>query len=219
MFGWLTNVFRSLLGGGAAASAASVQNALNTIAATFRTVYTYWHTVAGHAINGWQQLTRTLLWLTRDVGSFMREQSFLDYRIVKVYIPWLGNWIAWLGGRVRNEINATIAMLRREYKAGDAAQHAYTRSVLVWVILHVLGFLYALVKRLFGWIDGIGSAMWHYFTHLADFAELLIMALVAALEHHAWDIGALLGRFFLALIVRNVTRFATLVETIVDAVL
>lgn len=219
MFDWLVNAFRSLLGAGAAASAASVQAALNTIAQTFRVMYSYWHTVAGHVANGWQQLTRTLLWLTQYMQQYMLEQSFLDYRIVRVYIPWLAGWIAWLGGRVRNLINATIAMLRREYKAGDAAQHAYTRSVLLWVVVHVLLYLLKLILNLLHWIASQGATMWHYFTHLDAFAALLFWHIVKLLESLAWDVAKVLGKFFLALIVRHVVRFATLVETIVDAVL
>lgn len=219
MFGFITATFRSILG----LITGSWQSAINAVVTWVRdlenTHYTYWHTVTGRVGAAWQQLTRTLLWLMQNMQEYMFAQGLFDTLIIKHVIPWLGSWISWLGGRVRQEINTTIAMLRREYKAGDAAQHAYTRSVLVWVVIHVLAFLYALVRRLFGWIDGIGATMWHYFTHLADFAELLIMFLVASLEKHAWEIGGLLGKFFLALIIRNVVRFATLVETIVDAVL
>lgn len=219
MFDFLTSTFRSILGLITGSWQSAISAVVNWVNNLERTHYTYWHTVSSHVGAAWQQLTRTLLWLTQNMQQYMFAQGLLDALIMQHLFPWIEGWISWLGGRVRNEINATIAMLRREYKAGDAAQHAYTRSVLVWVVIHVLAFLYALVRRIFGWIDGIGATMWHYFTHLAEFAELLIMALVAALEKHAWDIARLLGGFFLALIIRNVTRFATLVETIVDAVL
>lgn len=219
MFGWLVNTFRNIIGGQPAASAQSVQNALNTIAAAFRTLYAYLHTVFGHVIGGWKNLTEACLGLLTRMSEFMFAQWAFDVLVVKHLIPWLANWIAWLGARVRSELNQVVVMLRREYKAGDAAQHSYTRSVFLWILIHVLAFLYGLVKRLFGWIDGIGATMWHYFTHLAEFAELLFMFLVTALEKHAWDIAPRLGKFFLALIVRNVVRFATLVEDIVDAVL
>lgn len=219
MFGFITNTFRSVLG----LITGSWQSAINAVVNWINNLehvhYGYWHTVSGHVANSWQTMAGATLHLMQRMQAFMFAQGLLDNLIMKHLFPWLEGWISWLGGRVRQEINITIAMLRREYKAGDAVQHAYTRSVLLWVLVHVLAFLYGLVKRLFGWIDGIGATMWHYFSHLADFAELLIMALVASLERHAWEIGKLLGTFFLALIVRNVVRFATLVETIVDAVL
>lgn len=219
MFGWLANALRNLTGSGVAASASSVQNALNTIAATFRTVYTYWHTVAGHVISGWKNLTSACLGLLTRMSEFMFAQWAFDVYVVKHLIPWLANWIAWLGARVKYEIAVAVTMLRREYKAGDSAQHAYTRSVWLWVIVHVLGFLYNLLRRVFAWIDGIGAKMWYYFTHLDRFAELLFDFLVAVLEARAWDVAGKLGRFFLALIVRNVVRFAILVEDIISAVL
>lgn len=219
MFDWLTNAFRNLLGTGAAASAASVQAALNTIATIFRTTYMYWHTVAGHVTGGWQELTRTLLWLTQRVQKYMFAQYAFDVLVVKHDIPFLAAWISWLGGKIQADIRKLRSLLEREIASGDAAQHRYTRGVLFWVIVHVLGFLYGLLKTVFGWINGIGATMWHYFTHLTEFAELLIMFLVLALEKRAWDIGRLLGTFFLALVVHNMVRFAKLLEDITDAVL
>lgn len=219
MFGWLTNAFRSLLGGGAAASAASVQQALNVIADTFRVMYGYWHTVATRVTRAWTGLAGATLDLRTAMQRYMLTQSLLDALIMKHLFPWIEGWIAWLGGRVQREINATIVMLRREYKAGDAAQHAYTRSVLLWVIVHVLIFLYKFIVTLLTWVAREGATMWHYFTHLDEFAMLLFWHFVTALERLAWDVAKVLGEFLLALIVRNVVRFATLVETIVDAVL
>lgn len=219
MFGWLTNAIRSLIGGGAAASASSVQAAFNVVSTIFTTTYKYWHTVTGHVSNGWQELTRTLLFLNDRMQKYMFAQYLLDTLIVKHDIPWLAGWISWLGGKIQHDLGKLRGILHHEIQAGDSAQHSYTRSVLLWVIVHVLGFLYGILKTALGWINGIGATMWHYFTHLAEFAELLFGFLVLALEKHAWDIGEKLGEFFLALIVKNMVRFATLVETIVDAVL
>lgn len=219
MFDFITNGFKSLFGLITGSWQSAIQAVVNWIYSLEHVHYGYWHTVAGHVEAAWQAMAGATLHLTQRMQQYMFAQGLLDNLIMKHLFPWIEGWIAWLGGRIRQEINQTIVMLRREYKAGDAAQHAYTRSVLLWVLVHVLAFLYGLVKHLFSWIDGIGATMWHYFSHLADFAELLIMALVASLERHAWDIAKLLGTFFLALIVRNVVRFATLVETIVDAVL
>jgi hypothetical protein len=219
MFGWLTNAFKTLIGAGAAATASSVQAALNVISVIFDTTYKYWHTVAGHVGGGWQELTRTLLYLRNNMQQYTFAQYAFDLLILRKYIPWLSNWISWLGGKIQRDLGTLRGLLHREIVAGDNAQHAYTRSVLLWVVVHVLGFLLGLVRSAFAWINGVGATMWHYFTHLADFAELLFMFLVEALERHAWDVGGLLGKFFLALIVKNVVRFATLVETIIDAVL
>jgi hypothetical protein len=219
VFDWIKRAFNIGVGIGNVLTGAAFRNAIALIFNVIQTNYQYWHTVAGHVGDGWQELTRTLLYLRNGMTTFMFAQYQFDYLILKRDIPWLSNWIAWLGGKVHNDL---IALQRREDKeisAGLAAQHAYTRSVLLWVLVHVLAFLYNLVKRIFGWIDGIGATMWHYFTHLADFAELLIMFLVASLERHAWQIGKLLGTFFLSLVVHNMVKFAKLLEDIVNAVL
>ncbi len=219
MFGWLTNAFKSLLGAGAAASASSVQAALNVISQIFSVTYKYWHTVAGHVVNGWQGLTRELLYLRNNLQEYMLAQYLLDSLIVKHDIPFLSSWISWLGGKIQHDLGTLRGILTREFQAGDAAVHGYARSIYLFVLIHVLGFLYNLVRTVFGWIDGVGATMWHYFTHLADFAELLFGFLLVSFEKHAWDAGALLGKFFLSLLVHNLARFATLVEDIFDAVL
>jgi hypothetical protein len=219
MFSFIANTFRSVLGLITGSWQSAINNVVNWINSLEHTHYGYWHTVSGHVIAAWQAMAGASLHMMQQLQRFMFAQGLLDNLIVRQYIPWLERWIAWLGGRVRQEIDATIRMLRREYKAGDAAQHAYTRSVLFWVLIHVLAFLLGLVRTIFSWINRIGSTMWHYFTHLTEFAELLFMFLVASLERHAWDVGKLLGKFFLALVVRNVVRFASLVEEIVLAIL
>lgn len=219
MFGWLKNAFRLGENIGNVITGAALRQMFDLITQIFSVTYAYWHTVSGHVANGWQELTRTLLYLRNNIQQFMFSQYLLDALIVKHDIPWLANWISWLGGKIQRDLGKLRGILHREIQAGDAAQHAYSRSILVFVLVHVLAFLYGLVKSIFGWIDGIGAKMWHYFTHLAEFAELLFMFLVASLEKHAWDVAGLLGKFFLSLIIKNVVRFATLVETIVDAVL
>lgn len=219
MFDWLTGGIRGLINAFTYVNVAAFRAALNTIGTIFSTTYLYWHTVAGHVWGGWQQLTRTLLYLRNYMQEFMFAQYLLDALVVKHDIPWLARWISWLGGKIQNDLRNQRRILEREIKAGDDRQGAYTHSIFIWVVVHVLGFLLGLARTIFKWINGIGATMWHYFTHLAAFAELLIMFLVASLERHAWEIGKLLGEFFLALVVHNMVKFAKLLEDIVNAVL
>lgn len=219
MFNWLRNAFRFGEGIGNLITGATLRAMFNVITQIFSVTYGYWHTVAGHARSGWQELTRTLLYLHNNLNLYLFTQYGFNVLVVKHDIPFLSNWISWLGGKIQHDLGTLRGLLHREIVNGDNAVHNYARSIYLFVLIHVLGFLYNLVRTIFGWINGIGATMWHYFTHLADFAELLFMFLVASLERHAWDIGALLGKFFLSLIVHNIVRFATLVESIVDAVL
>ena len=219
MLSFIGNVFGGLLGLITGSWQSAISAVVNGIRDMFRTHYLYWHTVSGRVANGWQVLTRDVLIFEQQLQKFLFAQGAFDFWIAKRQIPWLAGWIAWLGGKIQNDLRKLRRILEQEMNAGDAKQHAYTRSVLVWVIIHVLTFLYKLLLRVFSWIDGIGATMWHYFTHLADFAELLFPWLLKSLEKHAWDAARVLGEFLLALIVHNLVKFAKLLETIVDAVL
>jgi hypothetical protein len=219
MFAWLRNAFRFGEGIGNLITGATLKALFNVITQIFSVTYAYWHTVSGHVLNGWQELTRNLLYFKNNLNQFLFSQYLLDALIVKHDIPFLSNWISWLGGKIQHDLGTLRGVLQKEIVAGDNAQHAYSRSIYLFVLLHVLAFLYGLVKSVFGWIDGIGAKMWHYFTHLDEFAKLLFMFLIAVLEDQAWNVGGLLGKFFLSLITKNVVKFATLVETIVDAIL
>jgi hypothetical protein len=219
MFGFITNTIRTIVG----VAVGTWQTAISAVTSYFgsliRTHYMYWHTVSGHVASGWQQMAGAMLHLMERMQAFMFAQGLLDAQIRKHDLPFLSRWISWLGGKIQHDLGTLRGILHREIVAGDAKQHAYTRSVLLWVLLHVLAFLLGLVRSAFSWINGIGATMWHFFTHLAEFAELLFMFLVVSLEKHAWQVGKLLGTFFLSLVVHNMVRFAKLVEDIVDAVL
>lgn len=185
----------------------------------FRVSHTYWHTIAGHVMNAWARYTRANLMEREGISLFMDAQYKYDLRISRGWIPYLVHWLQWLGGQFNKKLQRAVIVLQRQMKAGDAAQHAYTRSIFIWVLIHVLKFLLGLVARLFAWIAHEGDTMWHFFTHLDEFALLLFWHIVTQLEKLAWDAGKRLGTFFLSLIVHHIVRFATLVESIVDAVL
>lgn len=219
MFDFFANAFRTVVGlitGSWQSAITAVVNWVNSIEYAH---YGYWHTVAGNVLNGWQEMTRSCLLAMQGLQSFMFAQGLFDYVISKQQIPWLANWLSWLGNKVSVDLSNAVNMLRREYRAGDQAQQDYTKSVLEWVIVHVLGFLLNILDTAIGWIDGIGSTMWHYFQDLTAFAELLFWYLIKSIETHAWDVAEVLGEFLFALVVKNLARFATLLETIVDAVL
>lgn len=60
---------------------------------------------------------------------------------------------------------------------------------------------------------------WWWITHLDRLAEAMIFHIAAAIERHAWELAALLGRFFTALVLHNLRRAVQLAETILAAVL
>ena len=85
---------------------------------------------------------------------------------------------------------------------------------LTWLGTHVLKPL----TTAWNWVTHEGATVWYYLTHAADLVNFLWDALIANLESKAWSVGEKLGQFFLALIVKNLTNFAKLIEDILDAV-
>lgn len=219
MLTFIANVASTVLGFVTGSWQAAITAVINSFRDMLSTVHNYWHTVATHTISGWQVLTRDILLFVQGLQRFMLAQYAFNVLVIKHLIPNLSTAITTLSKREAKDIADTIKLLERDIKAGDAKQHAYARSILVWVVLHVLLFLFNILRTAVSWIAGNGSTMWHYFSHLDEFALLLIWHIIASLETLAWDAGARLGKFFLSLIVHNVVRFATLVESIIDAVL
>lgn len=197
----------------------SLANVISHFGNTLKSEYRYWHAVMSRAIAGWRVLTRGIL---RFLAGFQRFAfavfAYLAY-LVRHVIPALARAILVLGRKLESDIANTIGTLRHDIASAIAVERKFAESVLKWVNVHVLRYLYRLVKPAVDWVAHEGASVWHYFTHPDKFAEFLFWHLVAMLERQAWNAGKRLGRFFLALIVHNVVKFATLVESIVDAVL
>lgn len=90
----------------------------------------------------------------------------------------------------------------------------FWKDWLRWVDVHIIKPL--LVA--WHWVIHEGAIVWHYLTHAADLVEFFWDALIAKLEKEAWTIGDKLGTFFLALVIKNLEKFAHLIEDIIDAV-
>jgi hypothetical protein len=68
------------------------------------------------------------------------------------------------------------------------------------------------------WINHEGWLVFHYISHPSLLVELIWRDIILKLEHEAWNVAEVLGRFFLSLIVRNLKHFVMIVEDIFDAV-
>jgi hypothetical protein len=90
----------------------------------------------------------------------------------------------------------------------------FWRQWLAWVHKNIIEPL--LVA--YHWVIHEGAIVWHYLTHAADLVEFFWDALIVKLEAESWNIGEKLGKFFLSLIIKNLDKFAHLIEDIIDAV-
>jgi hypothetical protein len=219
MFDFIANTFRTVLGFITGSWQAALTSVIGFVRDTFTAFHGYWHTVASNSINAWQVFTRDTLLFIQALQRFMLAQYAANVLIIKRLIPNVVTAITALSRKEAKDIQDTIKVLRHDIAAGDAKEHSYARGILVWVVLHVLLFLFNILRTAVTWIASRGDSMWHYFTHLDEFALLLFWHIITSLETLAWDAGARLGKFFLSLIVHNLTRFVTLVESIVDAIL
>lgn len=219
MFNWLGNVFGSLFSRAAQDVVNAISIVINTVQGTFNGYYGYWHTISGRVIARWKSLAYSSGVAYTSIRGFMAAVYARFVYIERVQFKSVVAQINLEHARMIHDVEAVEAYLIARTDAEIAKEHSYARSILLWVLIHVLAFLYGLVKAIFTWLANQGATMWHYFTHLDEFAKLLLDALVLAFEAASWDIAPKLGQFFLSLIVRNVVRFATLVESIVDAVL
>lgn len=219
MFDFIANAFSIAFGFITGSWQSAISNVLSFINSMFTALHSYWHTVASNTVNAWRVFARDTLLFIQGMQRFMLSQYAFNVLIRRRIIPNLVAAITLLSRRETRDIADTIRLLRHEIAAGDARQHAYTRSVLLWVVVHVLLFLGSILRTVVSWVSREGAMMLHYFTHLDEFALLLFWHIIMQLERLAWDAGKRLGTFFLSLIVHHVVRFATLVESIIDAVL
>jgi hypothetical protein len=88
-------------------------------------------------------------------------------------------------------------------------------GILAWINRDILDPLLKAVA----WIAHEGAILWGYITHPGTLVTLIWDSLWANVEAEAWDLGDKLGRFAVALVWKNIDKFITLMEDILDAIL
>lgn len=212
MFGWISNVFHSVVSGVTDAVKSFVNLLVNGL-------YSFLHGIFRLQWDAWNDFWNGAyaVWAGVRSLSIATYHRFIDlYRSI---IPYLDNYIHWVRvflGAVINQLNRALrAVIEGVYHWALATFDAFRK----WVINSVWTPLFKSLTAAWDWLTHEGATIWHYFTNLADFAELLFWHILASLEKHAWDAAKYLGQFFLALIVKNLVEFVTLIEDIIDAVL
>lgn len=212
MFGWIESIFRR----GASAVSGAVSDLIHL---AVRGLYAFLHGVFGLVSNAWSLYYNDAvsLWAGGRRFAGVVYQKFIW--VLKHLVPYLESYTKWVLTILRKALDAAVRLLS---KAVNDLYH--TLLVLLdatrkWAVNNIFKPLLAFINQAWHWITHEGATVWHYFTHLADMAKLLMPWLIAELERVAWDAGKKLGTFFLSLIVHNLVRFATLMEDIIDAVL
>lgn len=209
---WLTGWFARVAGDIGQHIADAIHWAIHAVAVVALAVF-------DHVFGAWRDLARWTADFFRAFGSALYWIGAKIWHILRVAIPnvirWARGWFAFLLRLIRSwvawlwkQIRATIALLWQQI--GRVVRWAWTNIFLpLWAWTR---FLFRLVKA-WAWV-----AFW-WITHLASLAEAMVFHMAAAIERHAWELAGLLGKFFLALLIRNLARFVRVVETIIAAVI
>jgi hypothetical protein len=125
-------------------------------------------------------------------------------------------------GAWKDLVGASEAIYHALDEFGDETAHAFgilfrhwIPGILKWIQTDIVRPLLEAVS----WIAHEGATIWHYITHPADLVLLIWDAFIARLEATAWDTAEALGKFAVALIWKNIDKFITLLEDVLDAIL
>lgn len=212
MFGWIDRWFIHPV-------AKVIDDVLNIVHSVVRGVYGFIHDINTILWYAWGDVWASAhaLWAGIRALSVATYHGFI--RVIKVLYPYLydyAHWVLVLLGKVIDDAKRLLLKAINDLYHWALVTFDATRR---WAVDHIWTPLFKSLTAAWDWLTHAGATMWHYFTHLADFAEVLFWHILASLENHAWDAGKYLGRFFMSLFFHNAVRFASLIEDIVDAIL
>lgn len=212
MFGWIESVLSDL--GHDIAS-----GIVNLIRFMIRGLYSFLHDLFSATWNAWGEIWNGVHDLWAALWNFGEAVYAKLFNLIRILIPWLTNLVNWVYQTAIHYATAVFDDLSSWMTGLYNRLVAFVNAMQKWVITDIWDPLSRTLSPLIDWIAREGATMWHYFTHLDDLAELLFWYLVNKLEKYAWDAARVLGQFFLALIVRNLVQFITLIEDVINAVL
>lgn len=185
----------------------------------FHAIVTAVEWVFSQVAKAWRAYWAAIAALERATWEFGAAVFGLAVKLLKYWVPrlisdlrraalalWHG--IDWVWSHAVGLINDLRKLL---WKAINDLWHLVLRDV--WKPLK--DFADHLYHLILTW----AYVAWWWITHLDSLAEKMIFHIAAAIERHAWELAALLGRFFTALVLHNLRRAVQLAETILAAVL
>lgn len=211
MFSWISRMFDAVSGRIDSTVAGWVRDLVSGL-------YGFLHTIFGHVIGGWENLYH-------DVSGFIDRAIQLSVHVLVVLATILHHVIPTLHRLLSDFIRMVFKYARDVYHFTVTAiddLRKWTQAALNDLHRFVVNDVYdPLFKSLTGawhWITHEGALVFFYITHAPQLVDLFWDALIAKLEAEAWNIAQKLGSFALSLVVRNLGRFVSLVEDILNAV-
>lgn len=212
MFAWLRRTFDSVAGRVDSTVRGWVSDLLNGL-------YGYLHNVFADVTAAWNRFTGALYSTLLQIGRLADSVYKQLYRIIRVTVPAIINEYRRL---VHDAVTFASGVYDYAVRNITAAVHYAERLVsdaINWIRVNLFDPLQAGLLDALRWITHNGAVLWDYITHPDKLAALLFDSLIVLLERNAWSVADRLGKFFISLIFKNLTRFITLIEDVLDAIL
>jgi hypothetical protein len=142
---------------------------------------------------------------------------------------WIDN--AWhsVTGRISSDIANWVHDLIRGLYTFLSAIFLPVSSAWDWLYKNILNYhawigrlvdeVYRAMRDAYDWINKEGYLVYYYISYPASLVDRIYDSIIAKIEATAESTAEKLGRFTLALIVKNVKTIVTVVEDIVDAIM
>lgn len=182
-------------------------------------LYSFLHLVFTAEGRAWADLVHTALWVGRDLTSFFGSVYRKLFQIIRQTIPAIITEYRRLVDAATKFIQSVLSYVISEIARVTRYIDSLINGAINWVIVHVYDPLARDIATAWQWITTSGRKVLYYIEHPDALAELIFDAMIAVLEREAWTVADKLGRFFLALVAKNMLRFAALIEDILDAIL
>lgn len=212
MWQWIVNMWEGVFG--------RISDTIrNWVRDLINGVYGFYHYIDSLIRAAWYDLANATYWFVRNFQSFAYWVYAKLWQIIRSAIPAIIN-------EYRRLYNDVVQYAESVYN--QAASWFYSAlhyadnliaGVLKWVRDNIWTPLYNLTTSLFDWVKNKGELIWYYITHPDALAELLFGGLITIFEREAFAVADRLGKFLIALIVKNLQQFTMLIEDILSAIL
>lgn len=185
---------------------------LHALAAVIETVFR-------DVTRSWRDFWGAVVALERALADIGAAVYGLAVRVLKYWVPRLWRYITEAAAALARAITWVWHRAVRIVAELRATVWGWLLGLWRMVLRDVWAPLKADADHLWHLLVTWGYTAWWWITHLESLAEAMIWHLAAAIERHAWQLGARMGQFVTALVLHNTRRLVQLAETILAAVL
>jgi hypothetical protein len=212
MLHWLDRFWNSATGAVGNAISSAVHWAMHAVASVFLAVFA----LVGKA---WAVFVDAAVSLGGTLERFASSVYTWAGYVMHIVIPALTKWAQGEFDRLGLDIyNLGKLLVRYVNDIYKWIAHEIS-DVTKWAIRDIYDPLKSYADQIASDLRKWGYVAWWWITHLPELAEAMIFSIVTSLENHAFEIAANLGKFFLALIMKNLKSFISVLEDIISAVL